>query len=111
MPRRTRRRPAGRARSFAWPTLPPSPCSAVEIAGERCAQRGGQCVDRGAILGMIDARGETRSTLHCAGHRTVELEAQEMDRGGLLPVLALEVLIGDGMNARMALDLDPDPVF
>ena len=35
-------------------------------------------------------------------HRRIELEAQEMHRRGLLVVLALEVLVGDGVHALAA---------
>src|SRR5262249_23498019 len=56
----------------------------------------------------VDADRGWRATAERLAHRGRELEAQEMHRGSLLLGLALEVLVGDRVDALAALDLDPD---
>src|SRR5690606_33688094 len=59
------------------------------------------------VGGMVHAHGEARAAPERRAHRLVELEPQEVDRRGLLLGLALEVLVGDGVHRRMAIDADP----
>ena len=72
---------------------------------------GGNHRQLGAVLGMVDPDRERSPLLECLRHRLRKLEAQEMHRGGLLVVLALEVLVGHGVDALGTLDPDPDPVL
>src|SRR4249920_1984843 len=60
---------------------------------------------------MVDADRELATALERLRHRLRKLEAQEVHRGGLLLVLALEVLVGHGVDALATLDAEPDPVL
>src|SRR5258705_1383556 len=60
---------------------------------------------------MIDADRECGALAEPRARGASQLETQEMNRGGLLLVLALEVLVGDGVDALAAADLHPDAAF
>ncbi len=60
---------------------------------------------------MIDAHRQPGAAREPRAHRCRQLEAQEMHRRGLLVVLALQILVGDGVDALAARDLRPDALF
>ena len=73
--------------------------------GRRRARRAisGADLQARAVGRVVDARSTARRRARSArAHGGVELEAQEVHRRGLLLVLALEVLVGDGVDARRA---------
>ena len=80
-------------------------------ASERRARRRSDRRNDGFVLRVIDADRETRATRNVDDHRGLELEAQEMHRRGLGLGLARQILVGDRMHPRAALDADPDAML
>src|SRR3989304_5661607 len=77
----------------------------------QCIAKGGRNVEDRPVLRMIDPDGEPNAGLERLSHFVGELEAQEGDRGGLLFILPLQILVGDGPYTPETPDLDPDLVL
>src|SRR6185436_18325768 len=116
-PRRPSPSGSGVPTRFAGPVSrnPPGATAAAAEAASASSDVGGQRrahfrrqLRARAVLGMIDADADARAGTQALAHLARQLEAQEMHGGGLLVVLALEVLVGDGGDALRALHLHPD---
>src|SRR5688572_6113464 len=82
-----------------------------QVGGQRITLGGRQRIARVPVFGMIHAERNRRAAQHRGAHGGIELEAQEMHRGGLLLVLALQVLVGDREHARVLPDLHPAAIL
>src|SRR5258708_22010779 len=81
--------------------------SSNQVLRQSRADPGGNRIELGAVRRMVDAHRKAAALLEPRARGTAELEAQEMHRGSLFLVLALEILVGDREDPRAALDLHP----
>src|SRR5260221_4365146 len=95
-------------RRAALPGTPAASPPSSEVLCQRRADLGGDRIELGAVRRVVDAHRQAGAPLEPRARGVVELEAQEMHRGGLFLVLALEVLLGDRGKALAAFDPDPD---
>ncbi len=65
----------------------------------------------GRVVGVVAADLDAGAGLDRRHHGGRELEAHEVHGRGLLVVLAVQVFVGDGVDARLAFDLDEHAVF
>ena len=88
-------------------SAPENQARSGQISPQRVAQWRRQWIDAVPIGFVIDARGDCGARLAGTGHRLAQFKAQEVHGRGLVLVLALQVFIGNGIDALAACDLDP----
>src|SRR5580698_7450597 len=83
----------------------------VEIRAEGRAVGFGERAHRMPVVIVIDAHAQGRAALHALHHGRGQLEAQEMHGRGLVGILALEILVGDGEYAVHLAHPDPATIL